>query len=416
MRGLETEFFIASRIASSKGGAGGEVMKRIAVITSAVSMAVMILAVAVIAGFRSEITSKMCGFSAHARVVNADSGGSFETAPIMRSREMENAVARVEGFDNMSAYAVKGGIIKTPQAMCGVLLKGVDEDYDLSFFESNLVAGSLPAISDSVRSKQILVSRSIASLLNLTVGDVVQMMFLQQERSPRRDRFKISGIYSSGLEEMDRMTVVTELSSVQRLCGWGPEMISGYEINTKNFDRLQTFADDVADAVAGLAPEGEVLAVEDVVSSYPNIFDWLRAHNVNAAVIIVVMLVVALFNMISSLLIILLERTRTIGILRALGMKTSAVQRVFLIRSAYILAGGILTGDIFGIALAMLQKYTHLIKLDQSGYFLAWVPIELEPSSLLWLDAGAFAVILSLLCIPLAVVSNIKPDKTLRYQ
>ncbi len=416
MQRLKTEFFIASRIASSRGGEGGRVMKRVAVATSAVSMAVMILAVAVITGFRSEITSRMCAFSAHVRIVNAASVGSFETEPIRRDTGLERSVAGVRGFESMSAYAVKGGIIKTPQAMCGVLLKGVGPDYDLSFFRNCLVEGALPAIGDSVHRKQLLVSQSVASQLCLSVGDVVQMMFVQQGRPPRRDRFKICGIYSSGLEEMDRLTVITDFPSVRRLCGWGPEQISGYEINTSDFGWLQEFAADVADAAAGFAPEGTVLAVEDVVSSYPNMFDWLRAHNVNAAVIIVVMLVVALFSMISSLLIIILEHTRTIGVLRAIGMRTGAVQRVFLIRSAYILASGIAAGDIFGIALALLQKYTHLVKLDQSGYFLSWVPVVLEPSAIVWLNAGAFVIISALLCIPLTAVSGIRPDKTLRYQ
>lgn len=391
-------------------------MQRIAVATSAVSTAVMIIAVAVITGFRSEITDRLCAFSAHVRVVSAGSGSSFESVPILRSTDMELAVSRVPDFCDISPFASKGGIIKTDEAMQGVLLKGVDSSYDRSFFERNMVQGTFPQINDSVRHKQILVSQSLASMLRLSVGDVVHMMFLQEGRSPRRDRFRISGIYSSGLEEMDRVTVITEMSSVQRLCGWDENMISGYEINTSDFGRLGRFADSVADAVSGYADAEHPLAVEDAVSSYPNLFDWLRAHNVNAAVIITVMIVVALFNMISALLIILLERTRMIGVLKALGMKNGAVQRVFIIRSARLLVRGFLIGDIVGIALALAQKYTHAVKLDQSGYFLSWVPIDLSPASVAMLNFGAFAVILALLSIPVTIISQIKPDKTLRYQ
>lgn len=412
----KTEFFIASRIASSKGGSGGRVMQRIAVATSAVSTAVMIIAVAVIAGFRSEITSKLCAFTAHVRVLGADSGNSLESVPIRRDAEMEKAVSRIENFRDISAFAVKGGIIKTDDAMQGVLLKGVDENYDRSFFERNMVEGSFPEINDSVRHKQILLSQSMASMLALSVGDVVQMMFLQDGHSVRRDRFRVSGIYSSGLEEMDRMTAITEIASVRRLCGWDEDMITGYEINTTDFGKLEQFADRVADVVSDYADPDRPLSVEDAVSSYPNLFDWLRAHNVNAAVIITVMIVVALFNMISALLIILLERTRMIGVLKALGMPNGAVQRVFVIRSAYLLALGILIGDAAGIALALLQKYTHAVKLDQSGYFLSWVPIDLNPLSVVLLDVGAAAVILALLAVPVTIISKIKPDKTLRYQ
>ena len=391
-------------------------MQRIAVATSAVSTAVMIIAVAVIAGFRSEITSRMCAFSAHVRVVSAESGSSFETVPIRRSADMERAVSRVPRFADIAAYAVKGGIVKTDEAMQGVMLKGVGADYDRRFFERNMVEGAFPEIDDSARHKQILVSQSLASMLRLSVGDVVQMMFLRQGHSVRRDRFLISGIYSTGMEEMDRVTVITEIASVQRLCGWDEDMISGYEVNTTDFGRLDEFAAGVADAVSGYADSEHPLAVEDVVSSYPNLFDWLRAHNVNAAVIIAVMIIVALFNMVSALLIILLQRTRMIGVLKALGMKNGAVQRVFIIRSAYLLFRGILIGDAIGVALALLQKYTHLVKLDQSGYFLSWVPIDLSVADVAALNAGAAAVILALLAIPVTVISKIKPDKTLRYQ
>lgn len=411
-----TEFFIASRIASSAAGAGGSVMVRIAVATSAVSMAVMIIALAVIAGFREELTSRMCAFAAHVRVVNMESSGSLETLPIRRNSEMEKSIASIDGFRDIAPYAVKGGIVKTDQAMQGLMLKGVDGDYDWSFFERCLVEGSLPQVDDSVRHKQILISRSVASMLSLSVGDVVQMLFLRQGSSPRRDRFMISGIYSSGLEEMDRTVALTELSSVQRLNGWTEDMITGYEINTTDFRHLDHFADEVFGVAAGYSDSISPLMVEDVVSSYPNLFDWLSAHNVNAAVIIVVMLVVALFSMISALLIILLERTRMIGLLKALGMKNSSVQRVFLIRSAYILISGIAIGDAVGIVAASIQKYTHLIKLDQSGYFISWVPIDMNWSSMLLLNVGTVVFILALLSLPVMVISKIKPDTTLRYQ
>lgn len=410
-----TELFIARRIASSKGGESKGVMVRIAIATTAVSMAVMIIAVAVIMGFRKEISAKIVGFSGHMRISALDYSFSTESAPIRTDRAIEEGVAGIAGFRSMAPYALKGGLIKTGDATQGIVLKGVDSTYDWSFFESNMVEGALPRIGDSVRHKDILISLSTARTMKLGVGDRVEMLFVHGDRPPRRDRFSVSGIYSSGLEEMDRAMILTEMVNVQRLYGWEADQVSGYELYIDDIDRLDAFAKDAY--VRTLEHEEEPpLMIRTIYGDNPQLFDWLKTHDVNAAVIITIMLVVAFFSLISALLIILLERTSMIGILKALGMKNGSVRKIFLARSAYILATGLVIGNTVGIGLALLQKYTSLVKLDESGYFLSSVPIDLGWEWIVALNAGTLIVILALLIIPTNIVSRITPEKTIRYQ
>lgn len=408
------EFFIAKRIAASGGRDNKNVMVRIASLTVAVGMAVMVVSLAVIFGFRGEITGKLIGFGGHVKIVNLDSNNSLETAPISVNHSMVEAIKSVPDLDNINPYAVKGGIFKTEQAMQGVMLKGVDRDYDWDFYRKTLVEGELPSVGDSVRTKDILVSQSLARLMQIGVDDRVEMLFIGEGHAPRRDRFKITGIYNSQFEELDKLLIVTDIRNVQRLNNWDSSQITGYEMTTRNFDDLERFTDRVYDQMADNTEESLMLV--DIKESFPNLFDWLRAHDVNAIVIICIMLVVALFNMISALLIILLERTSMIGTLKALGMNNRALQKIFLIRSSFIVAKGMLWGNVVGIAICLIQKYTQFLKLDPTGYFLSAVPIDLGIGWLIVLNLCSFVVLVSLLTIPTLIVSYIKPDTTLRYQ
>lgn len=415
MAKMNTELFIARRIASAGGGESKGVMVRIAIATTAVSMAVMIIAMAVIMGFRSQISAKIAGFGGHVRITALDYGLAAETAPIRLDPALEADLRGLSGLRSIAPYALKGGLIRTDEATQGIMLKGVDSAYDWSFFAANLVEGGLPRIGDSVRHKDIIVSKSIARTMRLGVDDRVEMLFVHGDRPPRRDRFRISGIYSSGLDEMDRVMVVTELANVQRLNGWDADQVTGYEIAIGDMGRLDEFAHKAY--VRTLAHESESpLMVRTATGDNPQLFDWLKTHDVNAVVIITIMLVVALISLISALLIILLERTSMIGILKALGMKNGSVRKIFLMRSAYILISGLLIGSAAGIGLALVQKHFTLLKLDESGYFLSAVPIELGWGWIAALNLGSLAVILALLVIPTNIVSRITPEKTIRYQ
>ena len=414
---LKLELFIARRLALSPDENSRNVMVRIATATVAIGIAVMIVALAVITGFKREITDKIIGFGAHVQVVNLDANSSFERDPIERAPSFEERIRALDATRSIATFAVKGGIIRTSEAMQGVMLKGVGEGYDSTFFASNMVRGSLPRVGGEERHKDLLISESLAAMLRLDTASRVEMLFVQEDGLPRRDRFKVCGIYSTGMGEMDNLIVLTELRNVQRLNNWSEEQITGYEINTRDFSRLSDFSTEVDRIAAEVSlAEGRNLMAEDIERRYPTIFDWLRAHNVNALVIIVIMIAVALMNMISAMLIILLERTRMIGLLKAMGMRNGAIQRVFLYRSFYIVGRGALWGNVIGLAICALQRWGHIIKLDPSGYMLSEVPICIEWWWLVALNVGTVAVIVVLMVIPTMIISFIKPDTTIRYQ
>lgn len=414
---MNLAFFIARRMAKPSPENKPGVMERIAVVSVALGVAVMILAMAVIMGFKREVAHKMTGFAAHVSVTDVRGVNALDSEPVRRSAHLEELIRETGGFVSMAPYAVKGGIVRTADAVGEVMLKGVEGDYDWSYFREWLVEGELPRVGDSVRTKDILLSRSLADRMLLGVGDKVEMLFVEPGEMPRRDRFKVAGVYASGMEEMDGMVVVTDIRNVQRLSDWGPNEISGYEIRTRDLHGAADFARTLGRTLLYDYEDGtENLAVTSVTERYANIFDWLKAHDVNAAVVIVIMLIVAFFNMASALLILVLERTRMIGLLKALGMRGGELRRIFLWRAAFITLRGLAWGNAVGLGLCLVQQWTHLVKLSSEGYLLSEVPVALGWGWWLALNAGFIAAIVALLVIPTAVVSGVKPEETIRYE
>lgn len=414
---MNLEFFIARRTAQPAPGNKPGVMERIAVVSVALSVGVMILALAVMMGFKREVTRKMTAFAAHAVLTDVRGVNALDSEPVHRSDRLEELIRSTDGFVSLAPYAVKGGIVRTADAVEGILLKGVDTAYGWSFFREWLLEGELPRVGDTIRTKDILLSRNLAERLMLRPGDRVEMLFVEQDDLPRRDRFKVSGIYFSGMDEMDNRVVMTDLRNVQRLSDWAPEEISGYEIFTRDLSQADAFARTLGRTL--LYDDSETtdnLAVSSITQLYPNIFDWLKAHDVNAAVVIVIMLVVAFFNMTSALLILVLERVRMIGLLKALGMRNGALRRIFLYRAAFIALRGLAWGNAVGVGLCLIQKYFHLVKLSSEGYLLSEVPVVLGAGWWLLLNAGVLAAIVALLTLPAYIVSTVKPDEAIRYE
>lgn len=414
---MNLAFFIARRMARPTSENRPGVMERIAVGSVALGVAVMILTLAVVIGFKREVARKMEGFAAHVSVTDIRGVDALDSQPVRRNARLEELIRSTDGFVAMAPYAVKGGIVRTEETVGEVILKGVEASYDWSLLGEWLVAGELPRVGDSIRTKDILLSRVLADRLLLGVGDKVEMLFVDGGERPRRDRFKVAGIYESGLEEMDRTMVLTDIRNVQRLSDWGPDEISGYEIRTRSLDEADAFARTLGRTLLYDEGDGtENLAVESVTERYANIFDWLKAHDVNAAVIIVIMLVVAFFNMTSALLILVLERTRTIGLLKTFGMRNAQIRAIFLWRAAFVTLRGLCWGNLVGVGLCIVQLTTHLVRLDPEGYLLSEVPVALEWGWWLALNAGFIVAIVALLMIPTAVVSRIKPEETIRYE
>ncbi|MCD7969473.1 MAG: ABC transporter permease [Alistipes sp.] len=411
---LDTGFFIARRISGRGGRVRSNIMVRIATATVAIGIAVMIVALAVISGFKRELTARVTGFGAQVQVVNLDGNTSFETVPIHRDPQLEERLRSVPNVAYVQPYAIKGGIARSDEAMQGVVFKGGGTDYDWTFFAEALTAGELPDVGSENRKKEVIISGSLAALLAVEAGDRLEMLFIQSDRPPRRDLYRVSGIYDTGFEELDMVTVVGDIRDVQRLNGWDADLITGYEA-TSTGGNHERFYGDIYQAVYEMpSPEGDVLMVLDITDRYPNLFDWLKAHNVNALVIIVIMLMVSLLNMVAAMLIILLERTGMIGTLKALGMDNGALRRIFVIRSGYILLWGLFWGNLAGLGICLLQMRTGVLKLDRSGYFLSQVPVSLEPWWWVALNAGTFALLVALMLIPTTIISRLSPDATLR--
>ncbi len=413
---MNLAYFIARRIAHSSEGNRPTVMVRIATVAVALSLAVMLVSVAVIMGFKHEVSRKIVGFAAHVELADIRSH-SLESYPVVRSEVLEEQIKGRAGCLGMVPYVVKGGIVRTEEGMQGVLLKGVGGDYDTSFLEEILVEGELPRVGDTTRTKDLLLSRSVARKLKLQVGDKVEMLFIEPDASPRRDRFKISGLYFSGMEELDNLLALTDIRNVRRLQNWADNCVSGYEITLGSLADADLFAQELnRDLLYSDLKEAENLTASSVRQRHPTLFDWLRTHDVNAAVILTIMLCVALFNMVSVLLILVLERTRMIGLMKALGMNDSLLQRIFLYRAAFIVLRGVAWGNAAALALCLIQRYGHAVKLDSAGYLLSEVPISFGWGWWLSIDLGAVAVILLLLVVPARIVARIRPQESIRYE
>lgn len=412
---MNFENFLAKRFLKGADGVGlSKPFIRISIISVALSLAIMIIAIAIITGFKSEIKSKVVGFGSHVQITNYDSNQSFEGQPIPSDLACIKDVKRIDGIAHIQVFGTKAGIIKTDTDIQGIVLKGIAKDFNWSFFQQNLVEGEVFSIDDSVTTNSTIISKTLAGLLKLKVGDSYDMFFVQEPTRFRR--FIVSGIYDTKMVEFDKMFVLCDLKHIQKLNGWKANQVTGYEILVDDLDKVVDLAIEVDDIVGFVFLDDDSrLKVQSIVDKYPNIFDWLGLQDINAAVLIILMLLVAGINMISGLLIIILERTGTIGLLKALGSSNESIQKIFLIQSSYIMIKGLIIGTILGIAICLVQKHFGIAKLDEEFYFLSVVPININFAHVIVLNVMAFLVGMAMLVIPSMVVSRISPDKTLKF-
>lgn len=414
---VDLALFIARRTARSGPGSNAGVMERIAVISVALSIAVMLLSVAVMMGFKREVARKMAGITGH--VVLSDLRGSLalDATPLRRTPHLEELMADIPGFRSAAPYALKGGIVRTDETVEGITLKGVDASYPWQTYRAWLTEGELPRIGDTVRTKEILLSRNLARRLQAAVGDKIEMLFVERDELPRRDRFKVSGIYASGMDEMDNLLVLTDLRNVQRLARWSADEVSGYEILLDDPEHAGRYADELDELLfLDEADETLNLAALSVQQRYPNVFDWLKAHDVNTAVILAIMLAVSFFNMATALLILVLGQVRTIGLLKAFGMRNTTLRRIFLYRAAFVALRGLAWGNLIGVGCCLLQASFHLVRLNPEGYLLSEMPVALSFGHWALLNAGFLAAIVALLLLPASIVATVKPSEAIRYE
>lgn len=411
-------YFIAKRLIKGRreGTSFSRPINVIAITGISLGLAVMIIAVATLTGFKNQITNKVVGFGSHIQLLNFDSNISFETTPVTLNDEFLSKVKNTKGVKHTQGFATKAGIIKTEDNIQGVVLKGIGSDYDWSYFKSCIVDGAVFEVSDTATSAStmVIISSKVASMLKLKTGDSFAMHFIQDP--PRMRKFTISGIYETSLEEFDKIFVFCDIRNIRRLNGWEDNQVSGLEIFIDDFDKLDLMTYALSDAVGYRLDENQVrVKVVNVVEKYPQIFDWLNFQDLNVVVIITLMLLVAGFNMISGLLILILEKTNMIGVLKALGSEDKTIRRVFLYQAAYLISKGLFWGNVIGIGLALIQLKTGLISLNPATYYLKTVPINLNAAHVLLLNAGTMAVILFMLLIPSQLVSRIMPVKAIKF-
>lgn len=413
---MNLPYFIANRLIKGRreDTSFSRPINVIAIIGIAMGLSVMILAVAILTGFKQQIREKVVGFGSHIQIMNFDSNISFETTPISDTQEFIPKIKKIPGIAHVEVFATKAGIIRTEDEIQGVVLKGIGSDFDWSYFKSNMVDGSVFTVSDTGRTDKVIISKKIADMLRLKTGDSFAMLFIQDP--PRMRKFTISGIYETSLEEFDKMYVFCDIGHIRKLNGWDDDMVSGFEIFIKDFDKLDAMTEEVRDAIGYKITEEETkFKVTNIRMRFPQIFDWLNFQDVNVIIIILLMLIVAGFNMISGLLILILEKTNMIGVLKSLGSEDITIRRVFLYQAAYLIGKGLFWGNFFGIGLAFLQLKTGLISLDPTSYYIKTVPVNLQLSHILLLNAGTMIAILLMLLVPSQLISRITPVKAIRY-
>jgi len=386
----------------------------IATLGIALGLCVMILAVAIVTGFKAGITEKLTGFGSHIQISNYDNNNSFETLPIDINLVPINRLSKIEGVKHLQSYATKPGILKTKSEIQGVVLNGIALNYDWSFFKNNLVEGDTITLNETKKSNQVLVSEKLAQLLHLKLGDKLSVYFIQQP--PRMRRFTISGIYNTGMDEFDKLFVICDMRHIQKLNNWEENQVSGVEITVDEFKDLDEIKEVIREDVAGIfTDDGSTFKVRSIKQKHPQIFNWLEMLDVNVWIILGLMILVAGFNMISGLLIIILEKTNMIGVLKALGTNNWSIRKIFLYQSSMIIGKGMLWGNIIGIGFCLIQYHFEIISLDPVNYYLDTVPVNLNILHLFLLNLGTLIATVSMLLVPSYWITKISPAKAIRF-
>lgn len=402
------EFFISKRIISNNKGFSKPIVN-IAILGITLGLAIMILTLAIVTGFQNEIRDKVIGFGAHIQISNYDNNESFEGTPIDRNQNFVGELKQNPDIRHVQSFSTKAGIIKTKQDLQGVVVKGVGSDFDWDFFKKNIIEGSSFTVSDTGKSDKILISKFHKEKLKLKVNDTLFIYFIQNQQQRAR-RFSVCGIYSTGMGDLfDQIYVIADIAHVQKLNGWDSASVGGFEILLNDYKKLDATTEAVNETI------GFEFLAKSIKEVNPQIFSWLDAQDINAVVVITLMALVAAINMISALLILILERTNMIGTVKALGMTNWSVRKIFLYNASYLIGRGLLLGNIVGISLCLLQKHFKLISLDETTYYLSSIPINFNLAHILLLNAGTFAVCFIMLLLPSYIITYITPVKAMRF-
>ncbi len=414
---MNLPFFIAKRIYSDQGDKRkvSRPAIRIATIGVAIGLAVMIVTVSVVLGFKHTIRDKVVGFGSHIQIQNMLTFLSTDSYPIIINDSVMHSYEQIEGVKHVERYAYSQGILKTDDDFLGVMFKGVGPEYDLNFLSKHLLEGEIPVFSDTTSTNKILVSKMIADKLRLKTGDRIFAYFIGE--SVRTRRFTITGIYQTNMTRFDESLCFTDIRTTQKLNDWNDEQCSGAEITVKNFEQLQNTADEFIEKVNRQTDKDmNTYSSQTIYEAYPQVFHWLELLDINVWIILVLMVCVAGFTMISGLLIIILERTQMIGVLKAVGARNKTIRHTFLWFAAFIIGQGLIIGNLLGLGIIALQKYSGLVKLDPQTYYVSEAPMEINIPLFVLLNIATLIICVFVLIAPSYFISHIHPAKSMRYE
>lgn len=408
---MNLEYFISKNIikGDSRSKKLTKPVIRISIIAISLGLIVMIVALSIVSGFQREIRNKVIGFGSHIQITNYDSQNTYEASPISKNQDFYPEIDTVEGINHIQIYATKAGIIKTKEEIYGVVVKGISSDFDWTFFNEKIVKGSSFVIEDKITENSILLSKHIASKMKLGVGDKMFLYFIQQNGQLRPKDFIVKGIYQTGLEQFDNLYVIADIAHIQKRNGWNKNEVGGFEVLIDDYKELDKIGKYVYENI------GPLLHSSTIKEQNPDIFNWLELQDLNVNVIIILMLVVAVINIISALLILILERTNMIGILKALGMPNWNVRKIFMYNAIHLIIKGLIWGNAIGIIICLLQQQFGFLTLPEESYYVSVVPIELDVINILLLNAGTLIVCILMLLIPSYVITKISPVKAIRF-
>lgn len=415
---MSFELFIAKRIYADKTEGGERFSRpaiRIAMLGVAIGVAVMLVSLAVVLGFKHEVSSKVIGFGSHIQVLSLTQNQNYEMMPVLTNDTLVGKLKKVRGIGHMQRFAQKIGILKTEENFRGLTFKGVGEDYDLTFFQSCLKEGKMPKFTSKEATNEILLSQKVASDLGVKTGDKIFAYFMGEE-AMRARRFKVAGVFATNMNDYDKNFVITDIYTVRKLNGWDDEMSSGLEIQVNDFDQVEELTRKLQLLCSGTDRNGVTYGAFSIKEMAAHTFAWLAVLDMNVVMILILMMLVSAFTVVSGLLIIMLERINMIGTLKVLGATNVSIRKIFIQFSVMLVGQGLLWGNVVGLLLCWLQQQYHLISLDASVYYIDSVPIQFN-----WWLIGAVNVV-TLLISTLVIwgsshlISIGKPSETVRYE
>ena len=410
---MNYELFIAKRIIAGKkykNSISSPIIK-IAITAIALGIIIMLIAVATGAGLQYKIRDKMAGFKGHIQIVNYDANNSdVSTTAIKKHQDFYPTFKNIEGIKNVQIFANKAGILRTKTDFEGIIFKGVSTDYDWSFFKEYMVEGIVPDFNQP-RTREVLLSQTIMNRLQLKLKDTILATFIKTVNSklPSNRKYIISGIYNTGFLQFDKSMMIGDIREVQKLNKWTENEVGGFEVLLDNFDEVEEKGEAVYNSISA------TLNSKTIVNAYPNVFDWIELFDNNVWFIIAIMILIAGINMITALLVLILERVQMIGVLKALGSNNTSIRKIFLYNATYLILKGLFWGNIIGLAIIGLQYYFKIITLNPETYYVSTMPVYISFTAILLLNIGTLILCFLMLIIPSFIITKISPSKSIKF-